>query len=133
MDRAKDYLDKVYEDVTVPSGHVFTMQEPDIIAVAEFMQAVGIDMADKDMADKLNALSFADNLKASLTCLLPAACVNPRVALEPTEEGIIPIRSLKPGDQVFLVAWCTRRIAMDTEGFDERKFRELIDAGTTSR
>ncbi len=132
MGKAKDYIDSVTETIMTPSGHEFIMQEPDIIAVAEFMQEIGIDMADKDIADKLKKVSFADNLKASLIHLLPSACVEPKVALIPEDDETIPMRRLTPTDQVFLVAWCTKKIAMNAEGFDERTFRELLDAGASS-
>ena len=132
MGKAKDYTASVTEIVKTPSGHDFVMQEPDIIAVAEFMAEVGIDMTDKDITEKLKKVTFAENLKASLIHLLPSACVDPKVALEPTDDDTIPLRRLTPTDQVFLVAWCTKKIAMNAEGFDERAFRQLLDVGAVS-
>lgn len=130
-DRTSKYLAEVLEELELPSGHTFTLQEPDIVALGHYMAAIGIEVGSEYDPEDLSKATMLEHIAAALEFLVPAACVNPRVSMN-RDPGTIHVSQLKKEDQIILVGWCMKKLRMDEEGITERRFLEFLGDGSPS-
>lgn len=120
-DKIKEYEELVTDEVVLPSGPTWVISTPDTIALARYYDAMGLSMADKELAEKLKGVSIPDRIAASITHLVPSAVVDPPISAE-KEEGKLWIGRIRPDDMNTIIEKMWQLIGLTEEDVEDASF-----------
>ncbi len=131
MSRAQEYKAMAYEELEVPSGKTFTVVEPPLTNIIEFLSAIGVDLslvmsdnedAQKSVMDQIDKIDFNSNLIAVLEHLVPACCVDPVVVISNAGPDELNLTDIKRQDLIALSGWVASKLQIDRQGMQDQSF-----------
>ncbi len=122
---AEEYKKAVHEDVTLPSGHVFTLREPTMESIIMYLDELGLQVGQEpsdDTMEKLKAYGINRESVAAIKHLIPSAIVSPIVVISSPGPDEIELGDIKSADLRVILDWVYKRLGIDEEGLKAQSF-----------
>lgn len=129
---AAEYRKEAYKLLTLPSGNVFKVRKPDIFVMAEVLEQTGVEIptelkrseVGKYIKEQMSQVDLKKALPKVISVLLPACCVEPKVALEANpDKNVLAIHEIDPSDAIYTLNTILDWVGMGRTAQKLKKFR----------
>ena len=120
---AEEYRKRVYKDVTMPDGFVFTIRKMNYKTLTALLDVYGeaptgelTEQQKKEIGDKIRK-----QLPSIISIVIPACVVKPKISVNPTSENELALDDVEPGHLLALVNAITDFSGLTGQAAEERK------------